>query len=534
MKGATAQRESSESSRVEELKALLELSQSLHKSLSPDELLPYIVSKAKDLTDAETVAVLLHDQATDELYFRFTEGNPHEDASRLEEIRFPAHYGIAGSILRSGKAELIPDVAQDPRHYKAVDDTTQFETQSMIVVPLEARGKTIGVLEACNKINGEFDEDDLQALIAVADTTAKALDNARRYSELQRSYQELQLIDSVKDNLIESAREENAYLRREIEGRYRFDQITGNSPKMQDLFRICEKVIDSDVTVLIEGETGTGKELVARCIHYNGPRKERRFVTQNCGGMPESLLASELFGHKRGAFTGAISDKRGLFEVAHGGTLFLDEVADMSPAMQVSLLRAVQEGEVRPLGSDQVKKVDVRIISATHHSLEEDVKNGSFRQDLYYRLGVFTIKLPPLREREDDIPLLVEHFLRKYNQKMNKSVNGISRKALACLSSYPFPGNVRELENEIERAVVLAENGKSIEAFHLSDKVISRSSSTDDDFVQEGKLKNMVQEMEKRVLIHMLEQFEGNKTKVARELGMSRFGLMKKMKRYGL
>ncbi len=239
---------------------------------------------------------------------------------------------------------------------------------------------------------------------------------------------------------------------------------------MIDLFKLCEKVIDLDITVLIEGETGTGKELIARCIHYNSPRKNRAFVSQNCGGVPETLLTSELFGHKKGSFTGAVADKKGLFEIADGGTIFLDEVGEMSPVMQTSLLRVLQDGEVRPLGADYHKTVNTRVISATNRNLEEEVAKGKFREDLLYRLNVFTIKVPPLRERTGDICLLANHFAKKYSQKIDSSPKGLSPEALHCLEAYPFPGNVRELENEIERAVALAQDVGLIEPLHLTEK----------------------------------------------------------------
>jgi transcriptional regulator with PAS, ATPase and Fis domain len=301
---------------------------------------------------------------------------------------------------------------------------------------------------------------------------------------------------------------------------------------MLKVLRLCEKAIESDISVLIKGETGTGKELIARCIHYNGRRKEKPFVTQNCAALPETLLASELFGYKKGAFTGAYKDKRGLFEVANGGTVFLDEVGDMTPMMQVSLLRVLQEGEIKPLGAEMPQKVDVRVISATNTSLEVDVKEGRFREDLFYRLSVFPIELPPLRERSGDIPLLAVHFMREFSSKNKKSIRGISPQALACLSMFPFPGNVRELQNEMERAVAMAPEGKFIELEHLSDKLRQAACTKRPDI--QGSLKEMVEGLEKSVVLEALRRHQGNKTRVAEELGLSRFGLMKKMQRYGI
>jgi len=303
---------------------------------------------------------------------------------------------------------------------------------------------------------------------------------------------------------------------------------------MLEVFRLCERVIDSDITVLIEGETGTGKELIARTIHYNGPRKNKPFVTQNCAGIPDTLLASELFGHKKGAFTGAFKDKKGLFGIAHGGTVFLDEAAEMSPAMQPSLLRVLQDGEIKPLGSELSKQVNVRLISATNKILDEQVKEGRLREDLFYRLSVFTIKLPPLRERVTDIPILANHFVRKFNKKTKKSIRGLNQEAMDCLTAYPFPGNVRELENEIERAMAMAEDGKFIGIPNLSEKIHLRSITKCLGFKLQGSLKGMVEALEKSALSRTLEKHGSNKTKVAKELGLSRYGLMKKMQRYGL
>jgi Nif-specific regulatory protein len=333
--------------------------------------------------------------------------------------------------------------------------------------------------------------------------------------------------------LLRHTQEENIILRQEIEGRYSFSEIIGKSKVMMDLFRLCEKVMDLDITVLIEGETGTGKELVARCIHHNSPRKNRPFVSQNCGGIPETLLTSELFGHKKGAFTGAIANKKGLFETAHGGTIFLDEVGEMSPAMQTSLLRVLQDGEIRPVGADHYKKVDTRVISATNRNLEEEVAQGRFREDLLYRLNVFTIKVPPLRKRTGDIRLLAEHFVDKYSQKIGRPIQGLSREVLQCLENYPFPGNVRELENELERAVALAKDEGIIEFSCLSDKIVERSAKIRPEMNVQGTLKEMVEALEKSVLSQLLEKHGGNRTRAAKELGLSRYGLIKKMQRYG-
>lgn len=516
-----------------ELKYLFDISQSLHHYLSIEDLIPHIIGQVTEVMSAEAVSVILHDEAEDELVFCWSSDTP-ERKDKLQEIRFPADHGIAGSVFRSGKAEIISSVETDSRHFGKVDTDTGFKTKSMIAVPLKTKIGTIGVLEVLNKKKGLFDDKDLSFLKTLAPIIAMALDNARMYSQLDRAYRELKIVDRSKDKLIKRTRNKVDELQREVERHYRFDQIIGNSEAMSEVFRLCERVIDSEITVLIEGETGTGKEIIARAIHFNGPRKSEPFVTQNCGGIPDTLLASELFGHMKGAYTGAFRDKKGLFEIAHGGTVFLDEVGETSPAMQTSLLRVLQEGEIKPLGSERSKKVDVRLLSATNKDLEEEVREKGFRDDLFYRLSVFTIKLPPLRERAGDISLLANHFVRKFGKKSKKSIKGVSEEAMECLIPYPFPGNVRELENEIERAVTMTADGKLIKASNLSDKIRFGLVTESPGVKLQGSLKEMVEELEKSVLVQVLKKHEGNKSRIAKELGLSRNGLMKKMKRYGL
>ena len=515
------------------MKTLWHISQSLYQYIEIDDLILHIIKQMKEVMEAEGVSVILHDEERDEFVFCWAESDPDGLATKLKEIRFPLDKGIAGSVFSSGKAELIPDISEDARHYKKIDDSTGFETSSMIAAPLRKKEKAVGVLEVLNKKKGNFSEEDLTFVTTLAPIIAMALDNARMYAELDGAYKELQVVSKEQDKLLRHTQEENVILRQEIAGRYSFSEIIGKSKVMMDLFRLCEKVMDLDITVLIEGETGTGKELVARCIHYNSPRKNRPFVSQNCGGIPETLLTSELFGHKKGAFTSAIADKKGLFETAHGGTVFLDEVGEMSPAMQTSLLRVLQDGEIRPVGADHYKKVDTRVISATNKNLEEEVAQGRFREDLLYRINVFTIKVPPLRKRTGDIRLLAEYFVDKYSQKIGRPIQGLSREVLQCLENYPFPGNVRELENELERAVALAKDEGIIDLSCLSEKIVERSAKIRPEMNVQGTLKEMVEALEKSVLSQLLEKHGGNRTRAAKELGLSRYGLIKKMQRYG-
>ena len=264
---------------------------------------------------------------------------------------------------------------------------------------------------------------------------------------------------------------ENVQLRRQAADRSRFDSILGSSPAMERLFSLMGKLARSDAAVLIQGQTGTGKELVARAIHYNGQRASKPLVTQNCAALAETLLESELFGHKRGAFTGATEDRKGLFEIADGGTVFLDEIGETSPAVQVRLLRVLQEGEIKPVGATRTRKVDVRVLSATNRDLEEEVREGRFREDLFYRINVFTLNVPPLSERRQDIPALAQHFLERYAEKLAVTPPALTPEALDLLLRYPFPGNIRELENELERAVTLVADGEPITTDLFSERV---------------------------------------------------------------
>ena len=323
----------------------------------------------------------------------------------------------------------------------------------------------------------------------------------------------------------------------ELRDRYKFENIVGNSAAMMDIFRLLEKVANSDSTVLINGESGTGKELVARAIHYNGQRRDKPFVVQNCSAFNDNLLESALFGHTKGSFTGALRDKKGLFEVADGGTFFLDEVGDMSPALQVKLLRVLQEGTFLPVGGTSPRQVDVRVIAATHKDLAALVKRGEFREDVYYRINVIRVPVPPLRERKEDIPLLIEHFLRKHRRPAQRT-RGLSPAAMAVLTSYPWPGNIRELENEIERLLVLGPEHEMLPLDLLSSRIREAVRPLPAVPSSEGapmsNLNEAVEMLERQMIQQGLQRTGNNKSKLARELGISRSNLILKIARYRL
>ena len=329
---------------------------------------------------------------------------------------------------------------------------------------------------------------------------------------------------------------ENADLHREFEHRYGFDRIIGTGPAMERIFDLVEKVAKTDSSVLISGEPGTGKSVVARAIHYAGARNEKRFVAQNCAALPDTLLESELFGHQSGAFTGAKSDKEGLFEIAEGGTAFLDEVGETHPGMQVRLLRVLQDGIIRPLGSSDTRTVDVRIIGSTSRDLLADVGEGRFREDLYYRLRVVEIRLPPLRERKTDVPALACRFLEAACRQSNREVKGFTNAAMDCLVRYAWPGNVRELENEIERAVSVSGGAEQIAVEMLSEHIRSAlvAATLRGDFSAEGlHLSEAVDALKRRMILEAIAE-TGSKTAASEKLGIPRQSLQKMMKRLDL
>jgi Nif-specific regulatory protein len=393
---------------------------------------------------------------------------------------------------------------------------------SMIAVPLWRGDDIIGLIQADNRSSvGMFRESDLEIALLLGAQAALAIDNATLVQRIRIAE--------------EKARGENVYLkRREQTSKIKFDNIIGESPAMKSVLAQLERVIDTRATVCIEGETGTGKELIASAIHYQSGRKDKMFVAQNCAALPENLLESELFGHKRGAFTSADSDKKGLFEIADGGTLFLDEMGEMPMSLQAKLLRVLQEGTIRPVGATSEKQVDVRIICATNRDLAAEVEKGSFRQDLYYRLMVFPIKLPPLRDRREDIPALAAHFLKRYAEEYRVELPGFSQDALDALASYNWPGNIRELENEIQRIVIQAESGHWIEVTDLSPRLRKIEGTVTRIAPKQGTLKEMMDQVERWLIAEALRDHGGNKTKTAATLGITREGLHKKLAKFGV
>ncbi len=385
-----------------------------------------------------------------------------------------------------------------------------------LAVPLVVEGQQLGTLLAGGYLTEE-DED-----------PAPSMCRATRLSGTDLAFLE---------DLVTHAAQEILRWREERDGRRAaargsYTAIIGRASPMQELYAMLDKVVVTDSTVLIQGENGTGKELIAKAIHYNSPRKDRRFLIQNCSAFNDNLLDSELFGHRRGAFTGAIADKLGLFEVADGGTFFLDEIGDMSPSLQVKVLRVLQEGTFTPVGDTEVRTVDVRIIAATNRDLKAMVAKGQFREDLYYRINVINMVVPPLRERRDDIPTLIEHFLRKHGRG-RRAGRRLSDGCLARMLTYPWPGNVRELENEIERLVVLAGDEKLIGEELLSPR-IRRRAEDGHLAVEDLGLPGALAALERSMIVEALRRHQGNKTRAALDLKISRRNLIRLSQKYEL
>jgi Nif-specific regulatory protein len=423
--------------------------------------------------------------------------NLSEEQSR--KVRYHVGEGVTGKVMQSGKAMIIRKVSEEPLFLNRFErwNVTREEI-SFICVPISIGQQVIGTIS----VDKSFDEtarlkDDQRVLSIVASMIAHDV-KARSDAAVQRQRLE----------------GENLRLRHELEGRFRPENIIGNSSTMRDVYRQIHQVANSDTTVLVRGESGTGKELVAHAIHYSSPRAKGSFVKINCAALNENLLESEMFGHEKGAFTGAIQSRKGRLEEASGGTLFLDEIGDFSATTQVKLLRVLQEREFERVGSNRTLKTNARIIVATNRDLEKSLDNESFRQDLYYRINVFPVLLPPLRDRKDDVLLLADFFVEQYSKRMNKDIRRISTPAINMMVAYHWPGNVRELENCIERAILLSSDG----VIHGHNLPPTLQTSDASDTIGTGSLKKRVALFERDVIVDALKRCNGNLAATARDL----------------
>jgi transcriptional regulator with GAF, ATPase, and Fis domain len=431
---------------------------------------------------------------------------------------------IVARVLGSGRPLTTMDAASDVELSGAAS-VHALAMRSVLAVPLRIAGEVAGAIYLEDRLRPlAFGELELSLACDLAELASIALDSAHAWRAERRAARRLTVLRARLARTVEAqALELESLKHASARGRNHVSGIIGHSPAMERVLATVYKVARSSVPVLIVGESGTGKELVARAIHAQSARKDAAFVSENCGAIPETLLESALFGHVRGAFTGADRRRLGLFEVADGGTLFLDEIGEMSPGMQSRLLRVLQDGEVRPVGGESVRRVSVRVLCATHRDLEAMVAEGRFREDLYYRLAVMTLRLPPLRERAEDIPALVAHFILKHAEGPTPELD---RRALSALSCHPWPGNVRQLENEIRRALVLADGVIGPE--HLSAGLLDPTQSASKDPLD---LRAQVDQLERRLIRQALDAAAGNQTRAARILGVSRYGLQKMMRR---
>ncbi len=425
--------------------------------------------------------------------------------------------GITGRVAKSGKPVIVPDISKEPG-FLNLTGSRKMKQMAFLCVPIIHRRDVIGTISIDRKVAGAEElQKDLAFLQLVANVLAEAVAGIREQLE-ERS------------NLME----ENIRLRQQLNERYRPANIVGNCSSMRAVFEQIAQVAESSATVIIRGESGTGKELVARAIHHASSCKAGKFISVNCAALPESLIESELFGHEKGSFTGAAQQRRGRFELAHGGTLFLDEIGDISPAVQVRLLRVIQERAFERVGGDETISVNVRLIAATSKNLEEAIRQNRFREDLFYRLNIFPIHLPPLRERRSDIILLADHFLQKYNALHHKNIKRISTPAINMMMMYHWPGNVRELENCIERAVLTASDDV-IHGYSLPPS-LQTSEATHTEILPADKvsLKTMVNSYERELVIDALKKFRGNASNVAKHLCSTKRIINYKIKSLGI
>lgn len=442
------------------------------------------------------------------------------------DIPFKVHNQISGWVLNNKLMLKIDDLDSDRRFDSISSEDGRFK--AILCFPMIAGGETIGLTTLVKDSEKQmFSEDQCRLAGIIVSQSAQILKNAILYDELAQKTALLEVsLKKLKDEIVR--------LQGEIGKSFAFENIIGKSKPMREVLTLVSKVCANDSPVLITGHTGTGKELIAKAIHYNSDRKNKPLIVKNCGVKTETLLESELFGHTKGSFTGADRDKPGLFREAHGGTIFLDEIGDAPLSVQAAILRVIENGEIRPIGANKPEYIDVRVLSATNKKLENEISAGNFRQDLYYRLNTFTIELPSLKERKDDIPLLVNHFLDQLKVKLARENLMISPAAMEILSSYSWPGNVRQLENELERAAVVCDDGAVIDSSDLSSIFIGPEVDTKIYEGDQGALKSAVEKVEREMIHNALKKTSNNILQSAKLLGLTRKGLKDKMKRYGI
>jgi Nif-specific regulatory protein len=497
---------------IKQLSTLVAVSQTLAGTLNLPEALLQVLELLEHHHGMLPSIVTLLDKPEGDLVIAAAHGLPNESA----HTRYHIGEGITGRVVESGKPIVVPRVSHEPMFLNRAGRrrNLQKHERTFICVPVVINRKPVGALGVDLPFRKERHyERELSFLQVVTSMIAQAI-NISHLAEADR----------------ERLRDENRHLREELRERYDFMHIIGNSRRMRQVYEQITQVAPTNTTVLIRGESGTGKELIAHALHYNSPRAQKPFIKVSCAALPETLIEAELFGHEKGAFTGAEARKQGRFELADGGTLFLDEIGELSPLTQVKLLRVIQERSFERLGGTMTLQVNVRLLTATNRDLEQAIANGTFREDLYYRLNVFSIFVPPLRERKDDTLLLADHFLDKYAREHGKQLKRIATSAIDMLTSYHWPGNVRELENAIERAVLLCE-GQVIHGYHLPPSLQTAEASGT---VMRVSLASAIEAYEKDLILDALKTTRGNRTKAAKMLSTTERIIGYKVKKYNL
>jgi Nif-specific regulatory protein len=490
------------SRQLEDVTALYEITRQLASSLELRDCLEKAMQILVDMKNMENGTVTIVNPLTGKLEIEVALGMTAEGRKRG---KYKIGEGITGRVVATGEPIIVPQISEEPLFLNRTRARGNLSEQkrSFLCVPIKDGQNVIGALSVDRQYADGIDEQantDLQYLTVLSSIIAQTV---VRIQKVNRETEELH--------------RENLKLKRELSEKNKINDIVGNSSRMQDVYEMIHRVVDSSATVLLRGESGTGKTLVAKALHYNGKRKDKPFVVVNCSALPETLLESELFGHERGAFTGATERKIGRFEQAEGGTLFLDEIGEISNSVQVKLLNVVQERTFQRLGSNKLLSCDVRLVAATNRDLEKAVADKNFREDLYYRLNVFPVYMPPLRERRTDILLIAEFFLDKYASENKKKIRRISTPAIDMLIQYHWPGNVRELQNCIERAVIICD-GDTIKGIHLPPTLqTAENASRENPY----SLSVAVENFEKELIIEGLKRNNGNQTKTAKALDTS-------------
>jgi Nif-specific regulatory protein len=485
---------------VDELVLLFDVSQRLSQSMDLREVVGPLLKTLADRMGMRHGTLTLLNRETGEISIEAAHGLSE---SQMERGRYRLGEGVTGKVVQTGQAAVVPRISEEPLFLDRTGARRRLSRKevSFICVPIKLGREVIGALSVDRLFTEDVSfEEDVRLLSIIASMVAQAV-RLRQSAEEERG------------RLVA----ENVRLQEELQERFRPSNIVGDSPAMQAVYDLMGRVAHTDTTVLIRGESGTGKELVANAIHYSSPRAQRPFVRVHCAALPDTVVESELFGHERGAFTGAIARRRGRFELADGGSIFLDEIGDLSATTQVKLLRVLQEREFERVGGDTTLHVDVRVITATGRDLERLIEEGRFRQDLYYRLNVFPVHLPPLRERRSDIPLLAAHFVAKYGASAGRTLRGTSDAAADALSGYDWPGNVRELENCIERSVLMAQG----DVIHLQDLPAAVQMTAAEGGGAGTTLPVALDNLERGMVVEALRRSKGNMAAAARELGIS-------------